>query len=333
MTTICTLKQSFEKHSQEHARIALLFDENTHVHCAPFFFHLFPTLSKAPQIIIPAGEANKSIESASIIWDKMHAAKLGPNDALMSIGGGMISDIGAFCAATYKRGIDHYIIPTSLLSMIDACYGGKTAINLGAIKNQIGSFTEAKSIFIDDTFLFTLDKRQVRNGKVEMLKHLLLFEQQPQEAIKGLFKQSITQEQILSNLQYKIDVVKRDPFDKSERQALNLGHSFGHAIEAQFMHSNYPLLHGEAVLLGLIAEAHLAEEHINTDPSVKLLLEEIQSKYFDDLPKKISIQKLLPFIVQDKKNDELLRFTLLEGFGKYKIQQGFKATELEGIFA
>jgi 3-dehydroquinate synthase len=234
--------------------IIVLADENTSRYAAPLAKKTGGSL-----FTIPAGESQKSLATAEKIWQSWLEIGLDRHALLVNVGGGMITDLGGFLAATYKRGIRYINIPTSLLAQVDAAYGGKTGVNLGHIKNAIGCFHQPEAVFFSQELLHSLPVRELESGKAEMLKHALIADESlwPEllEVMPGALPGS---DLIKRSVEVKTTIVARDPYETGERKLLNFGHTIGHALESVAIDSEKPLLHGEAVLLGMLAETELA---------------------------------------------------------------------------
>ena len=313
----------------------LLFDANTIKDCDPVIRKLFPKFNQSKRIIIPAGDQYKNMEKTMVIWDTLAVYGAGRNSLLLNVGGGMITDIGGYSASCYKRGIDFVNIPTSLLGMVDASIGGKTGINFRNYKNQIGVFADPEFVFLHSDFLRTLPRNELRSGLAEMIKHQLLFNKSALELIlkRPEVKDWTTNENILENIEYKKAIVEQDYTDQGLRQCLNFGHTIGHALESFSHKRKTPLLHGEAVLLGMIEELKLSEKRFNTPPQIRAILVAVKKKFFPFLDFKYRFEKLIPFLEQDKKNDQEIRFSLLADVAKPKIQVGISLETLENELA
>ena len=239
---------------------------------------------------VPHGEKSKSMETAYSILDKMVNYKITRNCLIIALGGGVIGDLSGFIASIYMRGVDFIQIPTTLLSQIDSSVGGKVGINSSNMKNAIGSFYQPKMVLIDPDTLTTLSKKEFSNGIAEMIKYGMI-------ADKTLFI-NLLENNLLTNIEKYIEkciIIKKsfvvdDVFDKGKRQALNFGHTIGHAIEK---HSNYSLLHGEAISIGMVL---MSKNYIYHDDLIKVL-----KKY--NLPIKYEYDKteILEYIKTDKK--------------------------------
>jgi 3-dehydroquinate synthase len=218
---------------------------------------------KIIHVEIPAGENAKQLSTCAQIWQSMLDAKLDRKSLCVNLGGGVIGDMGGFCAATWKRGIDFIQVPTTLLSMTDASIGGKTGIDFQGIKNTIGIFQQPSAVFADPGFLQTLPERELRSGFAEVLKHAVI----GNPALALEIKQSFLSTDMPLNLPWntilpasievKVQIVQQDPLEKGLRMLLNFGHSIGHALESWYLETDTPLTHGEAIYIGMICEAYL----------------------------------------------------------------------------
>jgi 3-dehydroquinate synthase len=252
------------------AGIFILVDENTLNYCLPVLKAKCPLLSGAFIIQASGGEANKTISGVEKIWQMLTQGKAMRNSLLICLGGGVITDIGGFAAATYKRGMDFLHIPTTVLAMVDAAIGGKTGVNLDSVKNQVGTFAQPKSIFVFTEFLETLPKRQMLSGYAEMLKHALTDSPAHFDDLLKLNSpfNACIETSIFRSAAVKTKVVEQDPSEGGIRKVLNFGHTIGHAIEA-FSQKNDadPLLHGEAVAIGLVCESYISSRMFNLPQS------------------------------------------------------------------
>ncbi len=263
---------SFEKNlksflsKNNFSQIFVLVDDNTEKLCLP---HLLPHLPKAKIIGFPHGEQNKNLETCQAIWEYLLENRADRKTLLINLGGGVVGDMGGFCAAVYKRGMPFIQIPTTLLAQVDASVGGKVGIDLGGVKNSIGVFCEPQAVFIDSVFLQTLPHRQIVSGYAEMLKHGLIADA---DLLNKLFKhlpleepyQFSWDELIQSSVAIKKSIVEADPFEQNVRKKLNFGHTIGHAIESySLQHDDDPFLHGEAIAIGLVAEIYLSKRKLN----------------------------------------------------------------------
>jgi 3-dehydroquinate synthase len=299
----------------------ILADAKSNGFCLKPLYENLSFLKYASLITIPDGEYNKSVDILTFIWDELIRLKASKNAVLINVGGGVLSDIGGFSAATYKRGIDYINIPTTLLSMVDASLGGKTAIDLQGIKNAIGVFKHPEAIYLNPIFLNSLPNHIKISGIAEMLKHALieslaLWEEYKLFALEDFFKLNVIQ----NALHVKRQWVLKDELDGKERQALNLGHTIGHAIESYALHTAQPLLHGEAIMLGLYYELEISEHLFNVDISIRKDLKQFIIRFFPHLKCQHNYKDLLPYLIQDKKNDGSIRMSLIKSIGDVALQ-------------
>ena len=322
-----------KKHFSDSENIFILVDENTKIHCLPALQSFVPRLQNSRVIEVLPGENGKTIETASHVWSRLSEMHADRDSVLVNLGGGSISDLGGFAAATFKRGITYMNIPTTLVGMIDAAIGGKTAINLGTLKNQVGIFTLPRAIFIYTGFLRTLEKQHMFSGIAELLKYGLAVDQglwnrmtklDYRKIIEEPFRDSLWEELVRRTVKTKSDIVEKDFRDMNERKILNFGHSFGHAFETFSMNrSGEGLLHGHAVALGMICESYLST--LKTGLGQKEL-DQIVSVIKLNFPLyplgRESYQELLDIMRKDKKNiNGRLAFTLIKKPGTAVINQ------------
>ncbi len=304
----------------------VLLDENTKKHCLPLIADI-DQIKNSELIEIESGEKNKNIKSLEKIWTILTKNGADRTSLLINLGGGIIGDLGGFAASTFKRGIDFINIPTTLLSQVDASVGGKTGINFLGLKNEIGVFNHPKHVIIDSSFNRTLDKRNILSGWAEMLKHAIIFDEKDwQNLISYDIKQTGFNELnqlIARSVSIKNYFVEKDPKEKDIRKALNFGHTFGHAFESLYMNTENEILHGEAVAHGIICELYLSDKICNfsskkLDKIVSYLLNTYTKLKFNEA----DYEKIIDLIKHDKKNEGMnINFTLLEDFGKIKINQ------------
>ncbi len=306
-------------------KIFILTDENTFTHCLPLLVNSLNTEPIAIQI--PAGESSKNIDTAVFIWNFLTNHNADRNSLLINLGGGMITDLGGFVAGTFKRGIDFINIPTSLLAQVDAAIGGKNGINLNNYKNLIGLFNPPKLVYINPVFLKTLPKRHLRSGYAEVIKHALINDTATWKKIKAIDPENIDFNYlkiiIEESVRIKMKIVEQDPSEKGIREALNFGHTIGHAVETFLTRKNIDILHGEAVAIGMITELFLSNKKFTFDfHKLFEIAEYISTHYpafkieYDDYEEIYEIMK------HDKKNKEnKIRFTLLKDFGNFATNQ------------
>lgn len=214
---------------------------------------LYPALAARAIFTVPSGEENKTIETVGKIWRAFAKAGVGRKDTVTAIGGGVTGDLVGFAAATWMRGVDWVNVPTTLLSMVDASYGGKTACDLAEGKNLAGAFHPPLRVVIDAAFLKTLPPRELKGGRAEMIKHEVIGGLDPVADVASV----PSVDELRANIAVKVAVVKRDPLEKTgERMKLNMGHTVAHAVERA---TDFAVSHGEAVAIGCVEEARLAE--------------------------------------------------------------------------
>jgi 3-dehydroquinate synthase len=257
---------------------------------------------------------------------------------ILNLGGGVITDLGGFIAATFKRGIDFINIPTTLLAMVDASVGGKNGVDIGVLKNQIGTITNPKMVVIETEFLSTLPQRQMRSGLAEMLKHGLIADQEYWNLFQDLSQLDLSDLDALIHkaIVIKNQIVQQDPTENGIRKALNFGHTLGHAIESYFLenHTKSALLHGEAIAVGMILESYLSLEQNLIHPENYLQIKNTLKSLFGTVEisdnDRNSICELL---IHDKKNEYgKVQFVLLDGIGNVKLNQEVLTTVIMSAF-
>lgn len=313
-----------------YSKIILLADAKTNGFCLPTVKKIFPQLQNTPSIVIPDGEANKNMGICELIWNALMELRAEKNTLLVAVGGGMLSDIGGFVASTYKRGIDFMIIPTTLLAMVDASQGGKNGVDFNGYKNAIGNNYAPKLIYVNPVFLFTLSERTLGSGIAEMLKHSLLTDEAKFEQILNFEKTDFYQiSNIRDSIQIKSNIVQQDVMDLGIRQTLNAGHSIGHAIESFSLGTSNTLLHGEAVMLGLIYE--LVISHILFDFPLSTIqrLIRFKQKIFTDLNFSFTYRDIENYLGQDKKNTSGIKMSLFQHIGNCKWQVSVSTEVIE----
>ena len=315
-------KNSFSKLDiSNYSQVAILVDENTKRDC----LSKLPQIENALIIEIKSGEEYKNISTCNFIWEQLTINNFDRNALLINLGGGVIGDIGGFCAATYKRGLEFIHIPTTLLAMVDASVGGKLGIDFKGFKNQIGLFNNPKAVFISSEFLETLAESELKSGFAEVVKHALISDNSLWLKLKNTPFTDLDWEDIIdTSVQIKNKIVLADPFEKGERKKLNFGHTFGHAIESYYMEKRTPILHGEAVFMGMILETKISDLSETDKNEIKnYVLSNFALPY---TPKKSSLHK---FLINDKKNQNgKINFTLLNGIGNCSLDNLFSLDEL-----
>ena len=304
-----------------YSKVAILVDENTKRDC---LFKL-PQIENALIIEIKSGEEYKNISTCNFIWEQLTINNFDRNALLINLGGGVIGDIGGFCAATYKRGLEFIHIPTTLLAMVDASVGGKLGIDFKGFKNQIGLFNNPNAVLIYPKFLETLEESELKSGFAEVVKHALISDNSLWLKLKNTPFTDLDWEDIIdTSVQIKNKIVLADPFEKGERKKLNFGHTFGHAIESYYLEKGTPISHGEAVFMGMILETEISDlSETNKNEIKNYILSNFALPY---TPNKSYLHK---FLLNDKKNqNEKINFTLLSGIGNCSIDNLFSINEL-----
>jgi len=310
---------TYLKNNTNYSKIFVLVDSNTSEHCLPIFLQNVGVLKDYELIEIEPGEENKNIQTVVGIWETLTDLGADRKSLLINLGGGVLTDMGGFVASTFKRGMKFINVPTTLLSMVDASTGGKTGIDLGNLKNQIGVFSLPEMVVVSSEFLSTLEPRQMRSGLAEMIKHGLIADKNHWELLNDLdnLDLSILDTLIKQSVSVKIKVVTEDPTEQGLRKILNFGHTIGHAVETFYMDTDKMLYHGEAIAIGMIAEAYLSTlktgfEMEDADKIKKIILE-----YFPktEIPKE-DFKAILELTKHDKKNvSGVISFSLLESIG------------------
>ena len=318
----------------EHDKLFVLVDETTREACWPLLSH-FLCLKNAKVITIPVSDTHKTLETTTHVWQSLAEGGATRHSLLINLGGGMVTDLGGFAASTFKRGIDFINIPTTLLAMVDASVGGKTGINFGGLKNEIGVFKTPRYVILDTRFLQTLDDENICSGYAEMLKHGLISDETMWAELVNfeLAKPDLQQLQqmVAQSVAVKERIVTEDPTEHGIRKALNLGHTVGHAFESLAMRRNRPVLHGYAVAWGLMCELWLSavKTGFPTD-KMRQTVSYIRENYglmditCDDYP------ELLELMTHDKKNTAgTINFTLLGNIGDIRINQTASEEEIK----
>jgi 3-dehydroquinate synthase len=320
-------------HKKKYTSVTVLVDSNTKKHCYPLIKNFLPTHKL---IQITPGEQAKTLETCTHIWEQLTKAETDRHGVVINLGGGVIGDMGGFCAATYKRGIDFIQIPTTLLSQVDASVGGKLGIDFNSFKNHIGVFQVPNAVLIDPVFLNSLPFAELRSGFAEVIKHCLIRDKSmwQQIASKDLSEQDWPK-LIAHSVAIKDVITTEDPTEKGLRKILNFGHTLGHAIETLYLGTKKHLLHGEAIAVGMICEAYLAKELGQISPQE---LNEIEAFLFATYGK-VSLEKtefdsIIGLTFQDKKNKgKEVRFSLLATIGEATYDQVITKAQMKKALA
>ena len=308
----------------EHDRLFVLADEQTSQLCYPLVAEV---VGEAHLITIPGGDDNKHVDSLCHVWSELSSHGATRHSLLINVGGGMVTDLGGFAAATFKRGIPCINVPTTLLAMVDAAVGGKTGVNLHSLKNEVGAFYPAEVVVVSTQFLRTLDVPNLVSGFAEMLKHGLISTEEHWAQLMHYDLDcpdfNALQSLIMESIHTKEHIVEQDPTEKHIRKALNLGHTLGHAFETLAMRRGTPILHGYAVAWGLIGELYLS--HVREGfPADKLrqtvtFIKEVYGTFAFTCK---DYDELFALMLHDKKNRGTdIHFTLLGGIGDIRIDR------------
>lgn len=284
-------------------------------------------------IIIAAGEKHKSLGTCQKIWQRLFDLKADRHSLMINLGGGVIGDMGGFCASTFMRGIPFIQVPTTLLSQVDASIGGKLGIDFYGLKNSIGLFQDPLAVLVDPGFLKTLPTKELRSGFAEVIKHGLIRDRSLWDKIieKGEWADQPWQEVIYQSLIVKQQVVLEDPFEKSTRKILNFGHTIGHAIESVMIDGDRPILHGEAVAAGMIMEAFLSHQHGRLSAEELASITDYLKSVYGQLPlKELEFDRLIRKMSHDKKNlGSSINFTFLDQIGVATINHTASAGQIK----
>jgi 3-dehydroquinate synthase len=290
----------------EASGVFVLGDENTLNHCWPEVAARCPEIQGSPLMEIEPGEAFKCWEVAGHLLETLAEYRADRQALLICLGGGVVTDLGGFVASVYKRGIAALHLPTSLMGQVDAAIGGKTGIDLEGLKNAVGTFRFPKEVIVWPQFLTTLPEEEMRSGMAEMLKHGLIADPGHWKEVLTLRPTNIAErpDLIERSLRIKEDIVRNDPHETGQRALLNLGHTMGHALEAEALQSGHPVSHGSAVAWGIMAETRvaLAKGLIAREEAEEIItaLEKIFGKPSPEILR--HTESLLGKIINDKKN-------------------------------
>jgi len=320
-------------HPEVYSKVFVLVDSKTSDYCLPNFLANLATEVSIEIIEFETGEHFKNIETCFEIWSALTELGGDRKSIIINLGGGVVTDLGGFVASTYKRGIEYINVPTTLLAMVDASIGGKNGVDLGNLKNQIGTITTPKAVLIDTNFLATLPQNEMRSGLAEMLKHGLIQDIAYWNKFKNLSNLNTEDLDVLiyESVQIKNNVVSQDPTENGIRKALNFGHTLGHGIESYFLESEEKtaLLHGEAIAVGMVLESYISMEKALISKEDYLEIKSVIHSIFDVVEfSQKDIEQIITLLIHDKKNEfGKVQFALLDGIGNVKINQ-FVSNEL-----
>lgn len=303
-------------------KVFVLVDSNTESFVLPRMQMMSKAVATAGIITTHPGDENKNLDALTAIWQHLSDKGGTRSSVLINLGGGMVTDMGAFAASTFKRGIDFINVPTTLLGAVDASVGGKTGINFNGLKNEIGVFSSARTVIISTIFFNTLPLTELRSGYAEMLKHGMIASADAFHRLLGYRVEELDPERLLDLLKESVtvkgDIVAADPTEQGIRRALNLGHTAGHAFESLALERKSPIPHGYAVAYGLVVAAVISHMKLGfPSDEVHKIASYIRANYgafaisCDDYP------RLLELMSHDKKNTtpDAVNFTLLRKLG------------------
>lgn len=308
------------------SKIFVLVDSNTHDDCLPQFLSKMESADIIIEVMeMPEGEDHKTIDICTGVWEALAEYYADRKSLMINLGGGVVTDLGGFVASTYMRGIDYINVPTSLLAMVDASVGGKTGVDLGNLKNLVGVINEGIMVLVDTSFLQTLPQNHMVSGYAEMLKHGLIYDESYWNKLSNLHNLDFSELEALiyQSVVIKNKVVLKDPKEKGLRKILNFGHTLGHAIESYFLENadQTPLLHGEAIAIGMILESYLSHKLCGLDEASLNLISEVILASFPKVEiTELDIGIIMQLLKHDKKNSHgKVKFVLLEAIGSPKI--------------
>jgi len=307
---------------KNYTKIFILVDSNTHEHCLPLFLGELETFQEIEIIEVPPGEESKSIEIVAQVWASLTELNVDRKSLFINLGGGMVTDMGGFIAATFKRGIDFVNVPTSLLAQVDASVGGKNGIDFAGLKNQIGTFAQPQMTLIFSEFLQTLPQRELISGLAEMMKHGLIHQKQHWNKLIQTqdFNLEILHDLTQESVKIKSEIVEKDPLESGLRKILNFGHTIAHAVESYYLETENPYLHGEAVAIGMLVESVLSfENEMISSVELDEIFYHISKIFSKELIDEAIIPDLIELMKHDKKNqNDKISFSLIDGIGNCK---------------
>lgn len=302
-----------------YTKTVLITDEGAKAHCLELAKSYLPVGIEI--IVLEEGETVKSLQNSQVILDKLQRLGCDRGSLVIGLGGGVVNDIAGFAASVYMRGIDWIMLPTTLTAQADASIGGKTGVNLGKYKNMVGSFWPPKAVLINPDFLTSLPQNHLKNGLAEIIKMGIIRDRQILESVDKLDPQNLLGDELFraSGLaaKAKVEIVNADTFEAGERKLLNFGHTVGHALEALALGSDTPLLHGEAISIGMVAESKLAELESIAEAGLGDKTKEILQRFGLPTSYKANVEDVLEIINSDKKNiGDNIYWTLPKAIGE-----------------
>jgi 3-dehydroquinate synthase len=301
--------------TKKYSRLGVIMDSHTAKFCYPIVSRHLP---EHTSFAFEAGEIHKTLDTCRDIWGWMTENSFDRKTLILNIGGGVTGDMGGFCASTYKRGIRFINMPTTLLSQVDASVGGKLGIDFNGFKNHIGVFNQPEGVLISEEFLTTLPESELRSGYAEVIKHGLIRNENYFNSLKTNNWQNQSWKDIISvSVGIKREVVDKDPKEKGLRKILNFGHTIGHAIESHYLDTPFHLLHGEAIAIGMIAEAYLSHKFLRMPiEHLDIISQKLLAVFGKIHIDREDFDPIIDLCFQDKKNDgNVLNFSLLKRIG------------------
>lgn len=317
------------------SKVFILVDSNTREFCLPVFLEKVNFTLSVEIIDIKAGEVYKNIDTCSHLWKRLSDLGADRKSLVINLGGGVITDMGGFVSSTFKRGINFINVPTTLLSMVDASVGGKTGVDLGALKNQIGLFSNPEMVLIDMDFLNTVSEREMRSGLAEIIKYGFTFDKSLWDIIRP-FK-SIDLDKIkplvYRSIEIKNNVVLEDLLENNIRKSLNFGHTMGHAIESYFLESESKkdLTHGEAIAIGMIIELYYSSKLYGFPIKYTEDLKSFVNSFYGRVPiEQEDLHAIIDLMKYDKKNvSGKVNFVLVEALETCQLDVQIDANLIE----
>ena len=323
----------FTESMSAYSKIYLLIDEQVSSIWLSALLEQCPELSQANVMEIPSGEEGKDWDILKQILDQWVEDAADRQSLIINIGGGATTDLGGFAASIYKRGLDFFHVPTTLMAMVDASLGGKNGINFHRVKNVLGTFEAPNELIICPLFLTSLSDEELRSGMAEMLKHGLIKDASMWEALISL--DEITAETltpfILRNIQIKLQIVAEDPFEMGERKLLNFGHTLGHALESFQFKKNEPVSHGRCIAQGMAFAAFVANrQQLLNEKEMEEIIENVDDLFCISRHPLPIWEEIQVFLMHDKKNQGgSIKMTLLKGIGKSLFNQSFSFDQIK----
>lgn len=321
--------------NSNYSKVICIVDDNTEMHCLPL---LENKLDSSLNIIsIKAGERYKKIDTCTKIWKEMMHIGADRHSVVITLGGGVVGDMGGFCAATYMRGIDFVHIPTTLLSQVDSAVGGKLGVDLDGYKNMVGLIKTPTEVHIFPQFVNSLPVRETLSGFAEMIKHALIADHLLWKDIKSInpIDTNDWNEAIYNSVLVKHNITEIDPLEQSIRKKLNFGHTLGHAIESLNLKADFPLLHGEAIAIGMICESHISfQKGMITREELSEIVDFIFDMYDHHPEAVVDVEAILSNTKHDKKNKSgVVLCTLLSGIGVAEYNHPIDDDEMRAAIA